>query len=531
MQPDLRRSSSKGSSQETPVSNGHLTRVAEMVNEGHTLYCHGALYPPGGVIQEPLVTSIQGKKRPWRPSPTLWHLTLIVGDGVLLIAVLALLSVIASPLHLGLKVWGYGLGNWNAKLLWDCLALVSWSMAVRITRAQELAYTSNRFRSPLRVLFALITMSIFLIGLTRLLTDNAMAASLRLELFFLLLAVPALSTWRVVLSECMRLPRFLPQAVIVGVNSAGETIARELQRAKHSGVKVLGFISERIDGHSEKNGLPILGSRSALHALMQQRFIDIIILTLDSKASPELFHASIEAAQLGVSVVPMPLIYESITGKIPVEHIGDQWYGSLPSEPIVSPLYMCWRKVMDFAFGLCGTVLLLLLVPILAPLIYLDSPGPIFYSQERVGYRGRRFFIHKFRSMETDAESSACPVWAAENDTRVTRIGRFLRTTHLDELPQALNILCGDMSLIGPRPERQEFVEQLEKVIPFYRCRLSVKPGLSGWAQVKYSYTSTDQESLVKLQHDLYYIKHQSFTLDILIILKTGIEMLLCRGR
>jgi len=461
----------------------------------------------------------------------LWHLTLIVGDGVLLIAVLALLSVLASPLHLGLKVWGYGLGNWNAKLLWDCLALVSWSMAVRITRAQELAYTSNRFRSPLRVLFALITMSIFLLGLTRLLTDNGMAASLKLELFFLLLAVPILSTWRIVLSECMRLPRFLPQAVIVGVNSAGETIVNELQRAKHPGVNALGYISESIDEQSQKDGLPILGSRRALHSLMQQGTVDIIIMTLDYKTSPELFQASIEAAQLGISVVPMSIFYEYITGKIPVEHIGDQWYGSLPSEPIALPLYMCWRKVMDVAFGLFGTVLLLLVLPVLALLIYLDSPGPIFYSQERVGYRGRKFSIHKFRSMRIDAEGSERPQWALENDTRVTRIGRFLRTTHLDELPQVLNILRGEMSLIGPRPERQVFVEQLEKVIPFYRCRLSVKPGLTGWAQVKYAYASTDQDALVKLQYDLYYIKHQSFTLDILIILKTGIEMLLCRGR
>jgi len=133
--------------------------------------------------------------------------------------------------------------------------------------------------------------------------------------------------------------------------------------------------------------------------------------------------------------------------------------------------------------------------------------------------------------MHTHAEAKGGAVWAAKSDTRVTRIGKLMRSTHLDELPQVLNILRGEMSLIGPRPERQEFVMRLEKKIPFYRCRLSVKPGLTGWAQVEYPYASSDKDALVKLQYDLYYIKHQSFTLDICIILKTVVEVLLCHGR
>ena len=211
--------------------------------------------------------------------------------------------------------------------------------------------------------------------------------------------------------------------------------------------------------------------------------------------------------------------------------LGSAALDALPSERTVSPLYICWHKAMDFTFALLGTAVLLLILPIMALLIYLDSPGPIFYKQERVGYQGRNFHILKFRSMRTDAERAQRAMWAARNDTRVTRVGRFLRPTHLDELPQVLNILRGEMSLIGPRPERQVFVEQLEKAFPFYRRRLSVKPGLTGWAQVNYSYASTDYEALVKLQYDLYYIKHRSLTLDLLIILKTVVEVLLCRGR
>ncbi len=193
-------------------------------------------------------------------------------------------------------------------------------------------------------------------------------------------------------------------------------------------------------------------------------------------------------------------------------------------------LYLCWHKILDLVFGVFGILVLLLLLPIIALLIRLDSPGPIFYIQERLGYRGRIFYIYKFRSMYIDAEQAGHAIWAIENDTRVTRVGRFMRATHLDELPQVLNILRGEMSLIGPRPERKEFVTTLEMMIPLYRCRLSVKPGLTGWAQVQYRYGNTEHDAVVKLHYDLYYIKHQSLIIDILILFKTAIEIVSCRG-
>ncbi len=208
----------------------------------------------------------------------------------------------------------------------------------------------------------------------------------------------------------------------------------------------------------------------------------------------------------------------------------DVCYSSLPSESTPSPFYICWHTTMDIVFGLLGFAVLLCVFPVLSLLICCSSPGPIFYHQERVGYQGKKFTIHKFRSMHVNAECDGQPLWAKEHDTRVTRIGRFLRTTHLDELPQIVNILRGEMSLIGPRPERQEFVVELEKNIPHYRHRLLVKPGLTGWAQVMYRYTNTEQAALVKSHYDLYYIRHRSFMLDISILLRTGVEVLFRRG-
>ena len=175
-------------------------------------------------------------------------------------------------------------------------------------------------------------------------------------------------------------------------------------------------------------------------------------------------------------------------------------------------------------------LILLSALLVIAALVKFTSEGPVLYKAPRVGRGGRHFMFLKFRSMSADAERSGTDTWATQGDPRVTRVGRVMRSIHLDELPQVLNILWGDMSLIGPRPERPAYVDELAKSNPFYSYRLSVKPGLTGWAQVKYGYGSAEQDELVKLQYDLFYIKHRSFLLDVLIILKTVIEVVLGHG-
>ncbi|MFQ3648350.1 MAG: sugar transferase, partial [Anaerolinea sp.] len=173
----------------------------------------------------------------------------------------------------------------------------------------------------------------------------------------------------------------------------------------------------------------------------------------------------------------------------------------------------------------------LLILPVIAIAIKRDSPGPVFYTQARVGRYGRLFNIIKFRTMITDAEKFSGAVFAGENDPRITRVGRFLRRTRLDELPQLINILRGDMSLVGPRPERPEHVARLQEKIPFYRTRHVVRPGLTGWAQVRYHYGADDHDAMVKLQYDLYYIRHQSVLLDVDILIRTVGKVLNMAGR
>jgi exopolysaccharide biosynthesis polyprenyl glycosylphosphotransferase len=186
--------------------------------------------------------------------------------------------------------------------------------------------------------------------------------------------------------------------------------------------------------------------------------------------------------------------------------------------------------MLDLSFSIILALVSAPFMALTALAIRLDSPGPLLYSQERVGENGRLFNIYKFRSMRTDAELAGKPVWARDNDDRITRVGRFIRKTRLDELPQLWNVMRGDMSFVGPRPERQFFVDQLAKEIPFYLQRHSVKPGLTGWAQVKYQYGSTVEDAMEKLRYDLYYIKHLSIVFDLTIVLDTVKVILFGKG-
>jgi exopolysaccharide biosynthesis polyprenyl glycosylphosphotransferase len=482
------------------------------------------------ITQEAETIRQLGARRWKKPSPTTWHLLLISGDVILLLTALLLILALVPFVHFTVQVRDPALSMRDSKFIWMCFALVSWFLAINITQSQDLSYVSSRFKSPFCTLFALVLMIILWIILSYIFIGIGFITSARVGLLFLALASPVFIAWRVLFAEIMHLPRYRRRAVIVGVNTAGELIAKELRNIKRPSANVLGYIDESVEERPYQDNLPILGGRAALRYLVYNNIIDMIIIALDYKVNPELFKEATEATQFGISVVPMSVVYESNSGRVPVEYVSDQWYVALHSEHIFSPLYLFWRKVLDLACGLCGLLVLCLVLPIISLLIYLDSPGPIFYSQERLGCHRKPFRIYKFRSMRTDAEDEGHAIWATEYDPRITRVGHFLRTTHLDELPQLLNILRGDMSLIGPRPERAAFITELEKTIPFYGYRLAVKPGLTGWAQVKYRYGRTDNDALIKLQYDLYYIKRQSFMLDIFIILKTVIEVLSLHG-
>ena len=307
-----------------------------------------------------------------------------------------------------------------------------------------------------------------------------------------------------------------PQILLVGVDQAGkvhQTLAESMTDAE-----IIGYVGEPSD--VSKAGL-CLGPPMDVVEVARRHNVTMIVLLPDAPIDDEIANELLQAKLRGRMIVDVRSFCEHMVNRLPVGQLSAEWLltedgFSLNTRGSLRRL----KRAADVAASL-GLIVLTLPILLLACLaIRLESPGPIIYSQRRVGLFGQVFTVLKLRSMRTDAEKNGA-VWALKNDPRVTRVGRFIRKTRIDELPQLWNVLKGDMSLVGPRPERPEFVAQLEHAIPFYNVRHAVKPGVTGWAQVCYPYGSTEDDARRKLEYDLYYVKNMSLLLDIRIILKT----------
>ena len=285
------------------------------------------------------------------------------------------------------------------------------------------------------------------------------------------------------------------------------------------GITILGFVGKADD--KAPDGLPFLGELDQTREIIREKQASMIVITPDAPLSKGRARPLLNMKLEGMPVFSVGALFEETLQRIPVEYIRDTWLLLEDGFNLnVRSLIRRMKRLMDV---FVSAALLLVAWPfILAGVIAvkLESRGPAIYTQKRVGLHGREFTVYKIRSMRVDAEKNGAQ-WAQKSDPRVTRVGSFIRKVRIDELPQIFNVLKGDMSLVGPRPERMEFVRELEKVIPFYYTRHSVKPGVTGWAQVCYPYGASIEDSRMKLEYDLYYIKNMSLLLDIKIILKT----------
>src|SRR5450631_4082414 len=259
------------------------------------------------------------------------------------------------------------------------------------------------------------------------------------------------------------------------------------------------------------------------------READQIVLGAEEDLSTELFQSLVECYDRGLVVRSVADVYEELTGRLLVERLRQSWLLSLQQRGETSRVYAVFKRLVDIFAGLVGLVFLGVLLPFVCVAIKLGDRGPIFHTQTRVGHFGKEFAILKLRTMRVPPRQELH--WTAEDDARITKVGGVLRRLHLDELPQAWNILRGDMSVVGPRPEQPQYVETLRESIPYYNTRLSVRPGLTGWAQVNYGYGSGVEGARVKLSYDLYYIKRQSIALDTLIIARTLLAVATLKGR
>jgi len=275
-----------------------------------------------------------------------------------------------------------------------------------------------------------------------------------------------------------------------------------------------------------------LGSSQDLTTIVNQYDIPEIILAITHDMNSATFRSLMDLKEFSVVITLMTELYESLTGRVPIEHIGDNWFISLPMDSAETSLFYSYAsRLFDIFSASVGLAILLPILPIIALILFLDSPGPIFYKQERVGKGGKKYFLYKLRTMIPDAEVGGKAQRAQQDDPRITKVGRWLRKFRLDEMPQLFNILKGEMSAVGPRPERPSHLVELDEKVPFHRLRNAVKPGMAGWAVVNYGYIDDLESAKLRLQYDLYYVKHQSLMLDVIILFRTFGQVFMLKGR
>jgi sugar transferase (PEP-CTERM system associated) len=320
--------------------------------------------------------------------------------------------------------------------------------------------------------------------------------------------------------------------LLVGTGDAVVSLARELFDRRHElGVEIVGFV----DADPSRVGAPVInpgviGTVEDIPSIVRARSVDRVVVSLADARGKLPMEKLLEMRLDGVSFDHLASVYEQYTGKIAVENLRPSWFifaGGFRRSRVLAAV----KRSLDILLSTTGLICLLPLMAMVALAVRLSSKGPVLYHQQRVGLDGRIFVVHKFRSMREDAEAQTGPVWATKDgDPRTTPVGRFLRRTRLDELPQLWNVLIGDMSFVGPRPERPEFVAELKRQIPYYGQRHVIRPGITGWAQVRYTYGATVEDALQKLQYDLFYIKNLSLPLDLFIIFETLKTVVLRRG-
>jgi len=348
--------------------------------------------------------------------------------------------------------------------------------------------------------------------------------SLVFLLFFLV-------SWRLIYSLVISRKLFIEKAIILGSGELAQDILYGIDGRKDLSYDIISFIAHEKNHNTEEQfkGISIQHGLDNLYDLVEAQNIKNVIVALDQRRGILPYKELLKCKTGGINIIDGESFYERITGKLLVERINPSWI--IFSDGFVkSKISRATKRLVGLFLSTLMLVVLSPLMLLVAVAIKLDSPGPIFFSQERVGEYGKIYTIYKFRSMRHDAEKECGPVWATEEDPRVTIVGRIIRKLRIDELPQLWNVFKGDMSFVGPRPERSVFVSKLKKTVPYYNERFTVKPGVTGWAQVKYGYGASEQDALEKLKYDLYYIKNMSLVMDLMVIFHTAKIVLLGRG-
>lgn len=410
---------------------------------------------------------------------------------------------------------------WQAHFWPFTVVFAIWLVVFFINGLYEIRKVSNDFKFYGRLvqnllINLLLTVLFFYLTFGRL---SHIKPQTILIIFVLVFSVLFLA-WRRLFYSLISSAKLGNNLAIVGISPESLLLAEEIIKKPILGYKLKLFINPDYSQIPEKfQVVPISKDISDLKNQLKTHKINTVVTVNNPKYSPEVARYLFEAIDLKIQYFNLTDFYEKITGKIPLTILERNWFLENVTQKN-NQAFLVAKRLIDIVFALFFGILSLLILPFIALGIILESRGPLIYKQQRIGLGGKVFTVYKLRTMQANAETNGAQ-WAQINDPRVTKIGKILRKTRMDEIPQFLNILWGNMSFVGPRPERPEFVEQLKKEVPFYNERHLIKPGLSGWAQINYPYGASIDDAKEKLTYDLFYIKNQSIALDISIILKT----------
>ncbi len=462
---------------------------------------------------------------PARFELSLWERRLLLFVLDLVALNLGLMVVLAVRLS-----YPWGVGTLVSRPLWYLVLSGCWIVCALMFDAYDLRRASSVHEGiPYVAAIALAADGLYL--MIPVITPPMWFSRLTAEAF-VLLTLGLVVFWRVIYATVFVQPAFQQRLLVLGAGDAARAIADAIREFGQREFNVLGFVRTDGEGADGRQRPPVLGTRRELIQLIERMEISRLVVAIDNdRIDDDTGVLLLECYERGIAITPMPALFEQLTGKVPLAHFAHNLEAVVALQRRGTRIFEVTKRLTDLAIGLLGLLVMIVLLPVVALSLAIESPGPLFYRQRRVGVGGREFDLLKFRTMIRDAEKDGAPVWAQISDQRVTRVGWILRRVHLDEVPQAISLIKGEMSFIGPRPERPEFVRELERIIPLYRARHCVKPGITGWAQVNHGYVASIEDAFRKVQYDLFYIKHRSLWLETFILAKTLLLVLTFRGR
>jgi len=420
----------------------------------------------------------------------------------------------------------------DASFYWTFVLALYLNVLGTVFEMYNLQVASNQFQIIKSILLTSSTTVLFFL-LTPIFTPILPSNRLQIVYFFLSITI-SLFIWRLFYQKFLASQRFIKKVIIVCDQNQLEELTTSLEKADPH-YKVIGFVDTDTQANVDVDMVSIIRpvSLDEIEIFVRKNGVSEVVIASQKTdgITVELYNNLLTLLENGFVIRAYTQVYEAITHRIPIQHFDKDFYRYFPfSRSNQNRLYLLIIKLFEVAFSLVGLFIGLLILPFVLIGNLIGNRGPLFYTQTRVGKNGVPFEIYKYRTMIKNAESGGIK-FATQGDARITSFGRILRKTRIDEIPQFINILKGDMGFIGPRPERPFFVKELASIMPFYETRHVIKPGLTGWAQVNYSYGESIEESLIKLQYDLYYIKHRSIFLDLNIVIKTFSTVLFYRGQ